>query len=533
MILSRRKFLGHNAAAIAGLTLAHPLFGSSGSANAFPSSQDSQLRQLIETAIDAAVSAGATYADARLTFSQTFTPGHSGGRQDTLGIGVRALFAGYWGFSASPVWSISEAVRLGRAAAANAKANEIAGPRDIILAPNTPALSGDWVMPIKDDPFEIAVEELMDFSLALKEYPNQKKLTRGDFVQSFSRQQKAFGNSAGQFITQRTYRSWGRVKLTVTHPDDATDQITSLVPQLSYVGMGFEHMRDQPIRQYIDELHEELLEEIQLPRVSVDVGKYPVLLSSRTMADMVSQSIGVATEVDRAMGFESNASGTSYIIDPDEMLGTLQVAAPSINVSGNRSAPGSVGRVRWDDEGVEPEDFTLVSDGVLVDMQTNREGHGWISPYYEKMGWAAQSRGCSYAPDAIDTPLVHSADLVLHPDTVNQDTIDTLRSGINNGVEWHTGANSSFDFQIVTGLTTGRAFKIENGKRVSRIENAGMLFKTDELWKNVQSLGGHDSSQSFGLMTRKGEPVQDAYHSVSTPPAVIDDMAIVDVTRKA
>jgi predicted Zn-dependent protease len=91
----------------------------------------------------------------------------------------------------------------------------------------------------------------------------------------------------------------------------------------------------------------------------------------------------------------------------------------------------------------------------------------------------------------------------------------------------------SMDFQFSSGLGRGHAYEITRGKRTAILLNAGMLFRTSELWKNLIHLGGASSMRRFGVMETKGEPSQLSYHSVSAAPIVLKDLTVVDVTRKA
>ncbi len=530
MYSTRRNILSGTALTLASTMLPRSIFGFSGyGVESVAFIEDEKLKQLIQTAIDAATAAGASYADARLTFTQRLSGSDSPRpmRAETMGFGVRALCDGYWGFASTPIWNPIEAARLGHSAAAQAKANVLGNPREADLAPIAGPASGNWVMPVKDDPFAMAYEEISDFMKGLKLFiMGMEDASQPMATCRFLRQDKAFGNTLGQFTTQRLYRSEGSVGWT------AGKVLGVGLDCLTPAGLGFEHFRDQPLRQYIEEAHAEAKRDLKLPVVPVDVGRYQTLIDARGVATAVSQSIGVATELDRAMGYEANAGGTSYIISPEEMLGTLQIGNPKVNILADRSEAGSVGRVRWDDEGVEPPSFTLIKDGVLANMQTNREASGWIKPHYSKTGQSWSSFGCAYAPDAIDTPLVHSADLHVHVAPNSNESLDALRQSIDKGVEWKS-PSISMDFQQITGIVRGAAYEIRNGKRSARIQDAGMLFRTPELWGNLTQLGGDPSVRRFGIYASKGEPSQTGCHSVSAPPAIFKEMTFIDIKRKA
>lgn len=99
---------------------------------------------LAQQAVDAARAAGARYADARLTRVVIHSYGFGIEEGDRLnatfrdddeyvGVGVRALVDGYWGFSASAVIASDEVVRLAQDAVGQAKENAKGSPWTVDL----------------------------------------------------------------------------------------------------------------------------------------------------------------------------------------------------------------------------------------------------------------------------------------------------------------------------------------------------------------------------------------------------------------
>ncbi len=496
--------------------------------------QDIRIKEVISRAIDTAMAAGASYVDARM--SHRYTISSTGQRVPTLtedmSIGVRALYQGYWGFASSPIWSLDEGARLGAAAFRQAKMNVFGSPREIELAPITDMSSGHWTMPVKDDPFRLDFDEVVDYSAGLAFYivSTFRGTQNAQIAFRFDRNEKAFGSSLGQFTTQTLYSTTGSVRFSAQGPRSVEPvSLDTLTP----AGLGFEYAREQDIRKQCHIAYEEAIEIMSLPVEPVDVGKYSVLLPSGGTAHILSQSIGQATQIDRAMGYEANAGGTSYIVDPLTTLGTFKIGSPLINVSGDRSSPGSVGMVQWDDEGVRPRKFDLVNNGILTNMQANREGAGWMKDYYTKTHQPSQSHGCGFSATSLDVPLIYNADLTLTPAPDSSSTLDSMRSNLKNGLEV-LDAQFTMDFQQATGLARGRhIFKIKNGKRVSKLIGAGSIFRTPELWGNVIELGGSVSARRFGVAEKKGEPVQEGTHSVTAPPMLIKELTIIDLKKKA
>lgn len=538
--LNRRKFLGYGSAAVAGSLIEAPGLKALGfvhpDGKGYSHIEDEKVRKLSKIAVDAAMSAGATYVDVRLTYTKDFTLGSADmvpGRSESIGIGIRSLSGGYWGFSSSPVWNESEAARLGKSATANAIANKSKAVPPIELSGLPDAAGGSWVMPVQIDPFGIPHEEIVDYIGGMRLFISRlEKVLIPTIGISFSSQaqEKYFFSSNNQYIYQKLYNTSGRIAFRVA------DQVGSSlvdIDSLTPAGVGAELIKNSSIRDYIKVHHQEALQEMQLGALPVDVGRYQVLLNRSLVASLASQSIGLSTELDRALGFEANASGTSFINSPEEMLGTLSLASPLINISASRSDAGSVSRVEWDDEGVRPISIDVIKEGKLVGLQAPREGYSWMKEYHAKRNTNFAPTGSVNSASGINSPLVFSSDLKIEADDKNAKSIDDLRADIKDGLEFKVG-DVSMDFQLSTGLGIGGSvFKIQNGRRVARIINAGSIFRTSNLWKSVMELGGSKEVLRFGFPLNKGEPAQTCYHSVYAPHMVVKEMDVIDITRKA
>lgn len=513
--------------------------------------RDPRIRALVARALDAARSAGAQYADVRVTNTRTRTYNVMVKNTETLGIGVRALVDGVWGFASSPYITDDEGVRLGKTAVAEAKSigrspgSRSAGlPVDLGKIPAVP--NGDWSTPIVIDPFEVAEAEILDWLYGVKGFIEDYGETIGREIVAilpgfppleFMKQERVVGSSEGTYVTQTLYQTDANLAMQIRYRDGLKPVI---LPGTGFVGAGLEWVYDNTarIRDAVPQLIAQEDANQRMPVKPLEVGRYNMAFSTHAMAAMLSSTLGPATEVDRALGYEANASGTSYLgPDPGAVLGT-SIAAPLITVTANRSAPRGVATVQWDDEGVVPDDFTLVEQGTLIDYQTTREQAAWLAPWYQKQGEPIRSHGCATSPTAQEPPMQHTPNLALHPGV---DTIDfeTLVAGMTNGVAIDIVHWIFMDQQCISGLALTTAFEIKNGKRVARLASgvgsAGVIFRSLEFWKNITTLGGSESVQLVGkrYQSQKGEPEQQVSYSVSAVPAVVKMMALVDPAKKA
>lgn len=119
----------------------------------------------------------------------------------------------------------------------------------------------------------------------------------------------------------------------------------------------------------IDQLPTLLAEKVAAP--SVEPGKYDLLIHPSNLWLTIHESIGHATELDRAIGYEANYAGTSFAT-PDK-LGSLKYGSQLMNVTGDRLTEHGLSTVGFDDEGVAAQKWQIVKDGVLVGYQTDSE----------------------------------------------------------------------------------------------------------------------------------------------------------------
>ncbi len=534
--LSRREWLkaglklGAGAASL--VALPSPLladFGR-GTLEPVPLMDDPLVRQLAMRAIEAAREAGADYADVRLSHSRMrgVSPNvESIYDAEVMAAGVRVLVNGYWGFVGSPVWSPDEMARLGREATAQARLMATGPSREVDLGRVPIARDGNWVMPIETDAFEVSPFEIVDhlrsLSLLIDGTPHFGVQRNSG---QFQVQEKAFASTEGGYCTQRLYRSLGELVFSYR------DTIGASVDLLTPAGVGWELYTGQPLREEIRRLMEEMREDHAMPVKPVEVGRYTTVCDARAIATLVDRTLGSATQLDRAMGFEANAGGTSYLADPAEMIGSFEAGSPQLTLTAERSSRGGAATVGWDDEGVAPRDFRLVDGGVLRDFQTTRESASWLAGEYAEAGLEPGSRGCAGAPSAVEVPLTHTPNLAVAPGSEPLDFNGAV-AGVENGLAVR-GMQLDMDFQGLHGLgVPGRIYEVKDGRRVARIAGAGFLFSAPELWKQLVAVGDESSLRRYGIASSKGEPAQVTYHSVTAPPAVFDELTTIDSTRKA
>lgn len=495
------------------------------------------MEKLVLTAIDAARSAGAEYAEARVnrTVEQWLSKDFNSDTE-RLTIGVRALVNGAWGFASSTYWEVDEPGALAKDAVAQAKINAAVFPREIELGVY-PVARGSWVTPIRIDPFKIPIEEKLDFFRSLEgglpRYIAMRKYEAQLYPARFARQERMTATSEGALFSQTLYESGGAIFMVATadEPQRGVSDVKLSVRDISTAGAGWELFLDAKIRDQFPMLADEAEELLYLPVKPVDVGRYETVMTAGAVSGLLATTLGNATQLDRAVGMEANAGGTSYLgPDPEEHLGTA-LGSSLLTVMGNRSLPRGLATVKWDEEGVEPDTFPIIQNGTFVDYQTTREQAPWLASWYQSRQQPVRSHGCAVTPEALNFPTQHTPNLQMMASS-GTTTFEDMIANTKKGVAF-VGGRVLTDFQSRTG-GSNRAFmrEITDGKLGAILQGADILFTSSELWKSLVEVGGTSSVEVASSRSEKGQPSQTSSYSIEAVPARFKEITVIDGTRR-
>ena len=536
---NRRDFLKTTSAVAAGAAIGL----SSSSASASPRSPhrvetpgDAALNDLALRALDAARSAGAEYADVRISHNRIQSISTRERRvqglsdTDTLGFGVRVLAGGAWGFAASRELTNDEVVRVARQAVAQAKANRTPGRHPVVLAPTTGRQHGTWKSPIKQDPFDVAVEDKIALLLAANEAA--LKVQGARFVTSnmlMSREEKTLATTDDTLVVQTIYRTQPAMNITAVAKGDFQSRSSN---EIAPRGLGYEHIVDARLVENATRWANEAVE--KLSAKPVEVGRYDVVLHPSNLWLTIHEACAHPTELDRAMGYEANYAGTSFVAPPEKVLGSLKFGSPIMNVTGDRSQPGSLAACGWDDEGVVPDTFDIIRNGLLVDYQTTREQAPWLEWYYRKHGKPARSHGCSYAQTWANVQFQRMPNVSLQPgarDIVWEDII----AATDKGIAIIGDGSFSIDQQRYNGQFGGQLFyEIKGGKLAGMLKDVAYQFRTPEFWGSMDLIGGARSYHLGGAFNdAKGQPAQVNSVSHGCVPSRFRQVNVINTGRQS
>jgi TldD protein len=438
--MKRREFVRHGAVAAAGLgiagntNLAHGILVPTTIGRGLDQDRDS----LAMAALNAAQMAGADYADIRInTNRRQFVSTREAivaGVQDseTSGFGIRVLVDGTWGFAASRDISMDEVARVARVAVEQGRANRAAQLRPVELAPLDWTGRGEWRSPVDVEPFDIPIEDkvalLLDANAAAMAVAGVA-FSRSNM--SFLREEKFFASTDGVITDQTVYKAAGGVNITAVAPDRSDFQSISSIDVMPK-GIGYEHIVDSDFVGNAPIWAEQAVQ--KLSAKPVQPGRYDLVLRPSHLWLTIHEAIAHPTELDRIMGFEANYAGTSFISSPEEFLGSFRYGPEIMNIQGERITPGALSTVGWDDEGVRPDEYLIVKDGILNDLQTTREQAPWLSDRYASQGKPVRSHGNSYGQSWDVTQFQRMPNINLLPHPERDVSEEELIEGVENGI---------------------------------------------------------------------------------------------------
>jgi TldD protein len=494
-----------------------------------------EIEKLLLQAIDVMTSGGAEFADARIgryrrqqigSREQQIT-----GVSDTgsMGLGVRALVRGTWGFAATRELTPAGVTAAAREALAIARANRLPGAEPVVLAPGQKHGKVTWKSSYTTDPWDIPLEEKAQ--LLFKCNAEALKVPSVRFVSSsmaFVREEKHYANTDGSIISQTIIRSDLPFNATAVAPDNSDSQSRSNPVQP--MGRGYEYILAQDIgtngRLWAEQAAE------KLKAKSVEPGVYDIILHPSILFLVIHESLGHSTELDRALGHEANMAGTSFLAPPNEKLGTFRMGPDFMNIRGDRSEAGACASIGYDDDGIKPEDFLIVKNGIFNDYQTTRELAPTLDWWYKKQGRPTRSHGNCHADSWSSQQFQRMPNVSLMPGERDL-KLDDIVAATDKGIVMHSRGTYSIDQQRYNAQFGAQVcYEVRGGKIVGQLKDVAYQMRTPDFWNAMDMIGGRSSYELGSTFNDgKGEPGQSSAVSHGGVPSRFRRMMVINTGR--
>ncbi|MDB5109405.1 MAG: TldD protein [Mucilaginibacter sp.] len=500
-------------------------------------------KQMADVALNTARSKGATYADVRIA---RYLNQNVATREDkvqnvsnteSFGVGIRVIANGSWGFAATDVLTADGIAAATSLAVSIAKGNAKILKKPIELAPQKGYGEISWKTPIEVNAFDVPIKDKIDLLLAVN---NAAMKNGASFVNSavFTiNEQKYFASTDGSYIDQDLHRLWPVFNVTKIDQKSGTFQTRNSLG--SPVGMGYEyltpkesekiHSQTTLYRNRYDMIEDAKLAAIQANEKhtakSVDPGKYDLVLDPTNLYLTIHESAGHPSELDRVLGYEANFAGTSFLTLDKWKSGKFNYGSNLVNITADKTQPGSLGAVGYDDEGVKCGKWDIIKDGVLVNYQAIRDQAHIIG--------LKESQGCCYADSWNNVQFQRMANISLQPGKVPMAPADMIKN-VEKGIYIVGDGSYSIDQQRYNFQFSGQLFyEIRNGKITGMIKDMAYQSNTQEFWNSCVAICDEKDYRMGGtFFDGKGQPTQINSVSHGSSTSRFNGVNVINTSRK-
>jgi len=487
------------------------------------------LRDLADAALTRARELGCSHADLRverirdqhLSLHDARLDGTSD-RED-VGFAVRVVRDGTWGFASDVVLAPETAVAVAERAVEVATVSRPLASERVELADEPAHGDVTWVSDYDVDPFSVDDQEkvslLADWSAGLLAHD---VVAHVEAVAHAVKENKFYADLAGTTTTQQRVRV--HVALEANGVDKESGRLDTMRTLAAPAGRGWEWATGAGYDwgRDLDELPTHLAEKLRAP--SVEAGSYDLVIDPTNLFLTIHESVGHATELDRALGYEANYAGTSFATF--DQLGTLRYGSAAMNVTGDRTAAHGLATIGFDDEGVAGQQWDIVRDGVLVGYQLDRA--------MARLKGLGRSNGCAFADSPGHVPMQRMANVSLQPAPDGPST-EELISRVERGIFIVGDKSWSIDMQRYNFQFTGqRFFRIQNGRLAGQLRDVAYQATTTDFWGSLEAVGGPQTYVLGGAFNcGKGQPGQVAAVSHGCPSTLFRDVRILNTQAEA
>ncbi|MGB4592250.1 MAG: TldD/PmbA family protein, partial [Coriobacteriia bacterium] len=275
------------------------------------------MHDFVNAALDAARLAGASYADARVVHEREERISVRSGRVDalesseSLGIGVRVISEGAWGFAATRELDPDSIAACARQAVAIARASTLTSHAPVLLS-DVGVFRDTWSGTCEIDPFTIPLEDKLALLLSADEalrVPKEVAVSTAHL--GFLSVTKLFASTEGSVIEQSYTESSGGIVAFALGDGEMLPRSYPNSHGGQAVQGGWEAILALDLAGHAPRVAQEaaaLVSAIPCPSTETTV-----IIDGSQLGLQVHESVGHPTELDRVLGDEAAFAGTSFV----------------------------------------------------------------------------------------------------------------------------------------------------------------------------------------------------------------------------
>jgi TldD protein len=426
------------------------------------------------------------------------------------GFGIRVLHHGGWGFAASSICSLEEVPRVADLAVEIARGSASLAIEKVKLA-DEPVHRDQVVTARRIDPFAVSTEKKTALLLETMEVLQQQAgVVRSSAGLWVCRDRKLFVSTEGTHLEFDLLALNGEFTATASrHGRFATRSYAT-----PHLRTGYELIEAANFLTEAPRIAAQAVEKVNAP--AIDTGSYDLVLDPEHLSLTIHESCGHPSELDRALGYEANYAGTSFLTT--EKRGTFRYGSRHVNLVADNTETETLAATGYDDDGVACQRWDIVREGTFVGYCTNRE----VAP---KIG-ESRSRGSNRADSWSSVPMVRIANIGLEPGT---GSLDDLIGDVKKGIYIEGHGSYSIDQRRYNFQFGGDAFwLIENGKRIHMVRDVVYHGITPEFWGKCDGVADYRHRGRFGFITcGKGQPGQSGWMTHAASPARFRGISVI------
>ncbi|MBU7016769.1 MAG: TldD/PmbA family protein [Theionarchaea archaeon] len=425
------------------------------------------MLDLMKKGIEAGEARGAEYTEVRGEDCILTVIGYSDGHIDNLttvmqhGVACRVLYDGKWGFACGKAQDVQSSTEKACSLARTASR----GRNKIVLAEIDPAkddIKKQYRMPPHHVSLEEKVSRLKKLTTLIRMYDERIKATSLAYTDSHG--YKYLLTNEGTEITQEVGHVFTQCWVTAKE----NNRLTAAKDQRGSTQQGYEYFEKESEEKMAERIGKRVIQQLEGKRVKN--GTFPCVLGPRVVGVLAHEALGHLAEADLTV--HSSFKGK---------LGE-KIASDNVTMVDAPLEKG-FGTTSYDDEGVYMQKVTIINNGILQGILTNRE-------YAQRLGMPPS--GSARAENFLVPPLIRMRTTYIEE---GDHTNEELFEGIDFGYycKDYRGGEAQLNSSFQVGIQ--EAFEIENGEIGSPVKDLAISGMATETLFSIDAVG---SDLEFG-----------------------------------
>jgi TldD protein len=454
---------------------------------------------------------GVDYADCRYVDREREALSVSDGNVDSfsrtqsVGVGIRVLDKGSWGFAATATLTGASLKQAANKALQIARASALTKHDPVVLAEQE-AFVDKYRSERRKDPFQVPIDSKIALLLETCDVLSKgKQIKTAEASMEFFRTRKIFLSTEGADIEQDIIESGAGCNAVAFDGKEAQRRSYPNSFGGDFATRGYEFIEEMEMPRHAERVREEAI--TLLKAAPCPDTRTTIIIGGPQMALQVHESCGHPTELDRVLGTEISLAGGSFMTI--DKLNQLRYGSNVVNINADATIPGGLGSFGYDDEGVKAQRSPLVQNGLFVGYLSSRETAPVIGQ---------RSNGTMRADGWNRIPIIRMTNINLEP---GEWELEDLIANTKSGIFFDINKSWSIDDRRLNFQFGGEcAWEIKDGKLGQMYKNPVYTGITPEFWNSCDAICNEKYWHVWGVPNcGKGEPMQSMHVAHGVSPA--------------